>query len=343
MKTGLAFTFILLAGLYSLAQSGRMKPPDSTKPATRPPSALHPAVRPTPSPTPPEGEDVIKVESALVPIPVSVLDETGRAITNLTIKDFELSIDGRPAPIGDFAQSESPIRLAMLFDNSSSVNAAREFEKEAAIKFFKRVIRPDRDLAALFSVATETLLEQPLTKNVNLLVRSIESFAQPTGATALLDGVIIASDYLSQADGRRVIVIVSDGDDTKSDSSFEDALRAAQQANCQIYVVKTTDFENFVRTKSRVANANTRRLAAEKRMQEFARQTGGAVYSPIDERELEAAFRQISAELSQQYILSYYPEDDSANRGEFRNISLVIPSRPDFSIRTRSGYFVPKR
>lgn len=343
MKTGLAFSFILLAGLYSSAQSGRMKPPDSAKPASGPPSASHPAVRPITSPTPSDGDDVIKVESALVPIPVSVVDETGRAITSLTIKDFELSIDGRPASISDFARSESPIRLAMLFDNSSSVAAAREFEKEAAIKFFKRVIRPDRDLAALFSVATETLLEQPLTKNVNLLVRSIESFAEPTGATALLDGIIIASDYLALADGRRVIVIVSDGDDTKSDSSFEAALKAAQQANCQIYVVKTTDFENFIRTKSRAANANTRRLAAENRMQEFARQTGGAVYSPIDERELEAAFRQISAELSQQYILSYYPEDDTERRGEFRNISLAIPSRPNLSIRTRKGYFVPKR
>ena len=343
MRTGLALMFLLAAAFYTAAQSGRMKPPDSAKPAIRTPESSHPAVRPKVVPTPPDSDDVIRVESTLVPIPVSVLDQNGLAVTNLTMQDFELRIDGKPAEISDFSRSESPIRLAMLFDNSSSVIAAREFEKNAAIKFFKRVIRPDRDLAALFSVSTETLLEQELTKNVNLLVRSIESFDQPTGATALLDGIIIASDYLAQSEGRRVIIIVSDGDDTKSDSSFDAALRAAQQANCQIYVVKTTDFENFIRTKSRVANANTRRLAAENRMQEFARQTGGSVYSPIDERELETAFRQISAELSQQYILSYYPEDDAEKRGEFRNISLAVPSRPNLSIRTRKGYYLPKR
>lgn len=339
MKAGLVLLFLLSAVLSAAGQSGRTKPPETSKPPARPPAASVPVVRPTP----PANEEVITVESALVPIPVSVLDEGGRAVTNLVLADFELRIDGRIAQISELSRSDAPIRLAMLFDNSSSVTAAREFEKDAAVKFFKRVIRPDRDLAALFSVSTETLLEQPLTKNVNLLVRSIESFAQPTGATALLDGIVIAADYLAEADGRRVIVIVSDGDDTKSDSSFDDALRAAQQANCQIYVVKTTDFENFIRTKSRVANANTRRLAAENRMQEFARQTGGAVYSPIDERELEAAFRQISAELSQQYILSYYPDDETEKRGEFRNIGLAVPSRPSLSIRTRKGYYVPKR
>jgi VWFA-related protein len=136
---------------------------------------------------------------------------------------------------------------------------------------------------------------------------------------------------------------VSDGDDTKTDTTFEAAVRAAQMRNCQVYVVKTTDFENFIRTNSRKGSANTRQLIAERRMIELTRQTGGTVYSPIDERELDEAFRQISAELSQQYILSYYPEDDTDKRGEFREIDVAIKGKPTLSVRTRKGYYVPKK
>jgi VWFA-related protein len=110
-----------------------------------------------------------------------------------------------------------------------------------------------------------------------------------------------------------------------------------------VYVVKTTDFENYKRTGSRRGNANLRQLAAERRMLEIARQTGGSVYSPLDERELDEAFRQISSELQQQYILSYYPENESDKRGAFRNITLSVAGKPNLRVRTRNGYYVPKR
>ncbi len=108
-------------------------------------------------------------------------------------------------------------------------------------------------------------------------------------------------------------------------------------------MVKTTDFENFKRTGSRGGNANIRQLAAERRMIEIAKQTGGKVYSPIDEKELDEAFRQISAELSQQYILSYYPENENEFRGAFREISLSVTTKPNADVRTRKGYYVPRR
>src|SRR6185503_16780605 len=197
----------------------------------------------------------------------------------------------KPVEISEVSRSISPIRLAMLFDNSSSVLVAREFEKDAAVKFFRRVIRPDRDMASLFSVADRTQLEQPLTRDVSMLVRAIEGFAQPEGATALLDGIIEVAGYLGDVEGRRVMVIVSDGEDTISDldTTLEKVVRRLQLTNCQVYVVKTKDFENFKRTGVRSGNANIRVLDAERRMQEIAAQTGGWVYSPLDERELEVA------------------------------------------------------
>ncbi|MEO8648437.1 MAG: VWA domain-containing protein, partial [Acidobacteriota bacterium] len=303
-----------------------------------------PRVAPSPTPkTGGESDEAIEVDAALVPIPVSVLDSSGRAIANLKLSDFELKIDGKTVEIGDLTRSETPVRLAMLFDNSSSVLVAREFEKDAAVKFFRRIIRPDRDLAALYSVSTITRLEQPFTRDIFSITRAIELFPPPEGATALLDGIVLATGYLAEQQGRRVIVIVSDGDDTVSDTTLETCLRSLQLSNAQVYVVKTTDFENYKRTGSRGGNANLRQLAAERRMIELTRQTGGAVYSPIDERELDDAFRQISAELSQQYVLSYYPDSETDRRGEFREISLSVKGRPNTVVRTRKGYYVPKR
>ena len=356
MKLGLISTLILAAAVSISAQSARVKP----SPTPTPDSNLRPSVifipsaqtsrpksTPTATPTPatkPTDDDVLKVESTLVPIPVSVIDSKGRAVSDLKLEDFQLLIDGKPVQISEVIRSESPIRLAMLFDNSSSVTTAREFEKDAAVKFFKRVVRPDKDQAALFSVADRTQLEQPLTRDTSLLVRAIENFAQPEGATALLDGIITVSEYLRDVEGRRVVVIVSDGEDTISDldTTLEKVVKSLQLANCQVYVVKTKDFENFKRTGIRTGNANIRVLDAERRMQEIAQQTGGWVYSPLDENELSVAFTNITAELADQYILSYYPESESDKGGQFRNITIMV-KRPNVSVRTRKGYYVPKR
>ena len=346
-------TFILTFSSIVFAQSGRIKPSETPTPKPNPRVIYIPTQtksqepKPNASPmlstaTEENDGDVISVDSTLVPIPVSVIDRNGQAVTNLKLENFQLQIDGKEAEISELLRSDSPVRLALLFDNSSSVTIAREFEKKAAIRFFKRVLRPDKDLAALYSVQTGTRLEQPLTKDISQLTGAIENFPVPAGATALLDAIITAADYLKTQQGRRVIVIVSDGEDTISDSTFEDAVKAVQAGNCQVYVVKTKDFENYKRTGQRVGNANIRALSAERRMQELTAQTGGAVYSPIDEKELEQAFNQISAELAQQYILSYYPETLD-KIGQFHDISLKVKDRENLFVRTRKGYYVLKK
>lgn len=352
-----AFLIILLAVADISAQSGRVKPAETPAPRPSPKKAgnytltnerervVTPGKAPSPTPTPlvEDDEEMIRVDSTLVPIPLSVIDSTGRAIRNLKLEDIELFIDGGPAPIGEMTRSDNPVRLVMLFDNSGSVLAARKFEMDAAARFFRRVLRPEKDMAALFSVSTVTRLEQPLTPDRELLIDAIFGFPPPEGATALLDGIQLAANYLKDVSGRRVIVIVSDGDDTKTDTTFERALRTAQTANCQIFVVQTTGFENFIRTGSRTGNANIRSLAAERRMQSFAGQTGGAVFIPIDQTELDRAFDQISADLAEQYILSYYPEDDKGKAGQFRQIEVKIKDRDDLTIRARKGYYVSIR
>src|ERR1043165_9560541 len=145
---------------------------------------------PTPKPTPVAdtsvgeevgAEDVVKITSNLVTVPASVVDAQGRAVIDLKLEDFELRVDGQPRPISDLSRSEVPVTLALLFDNSESLSAARELEKQAAIKFFRTVIRPI-DRASIYSVATDVDLAQPLTNNVPALVHTIERFGKPEGA-----------------------------------------------------------------------------------------------------------------------------------------------------------------
>lgn len=344
----LVYLAVFAAGIS--AQSGRVKssptptptPNDRSSVGYVPTQVKTPVVSAKPKPTP---DDIEKVDSTLVPIPVSVLDANGRSVSNLLAKDFELRIDGKPAEMGEIFRSDAPIRLAMLFDNSSSVLIARDFERDAAVRFFRRVIRPGKDQAALFSVADYTRLEQPLTGEVERLTQAIQLFPEPKGATALLDGIVEAADYLKKSTGRRVLVIVSDGEDTYSSekNTLEAVIRRLHINNVQVYVVKTKDFENFKRTGERLGNANIQALTAERRMIEITQQTGGAVYSPIDEREMKEAFDRISAELEQQYVISYYPDAELDKAGEFRRIAVTVKTKQNVTVRARKGYYVPKR
>lgn len=277
-----------------------------------------------------EDDEVIDFRSNLVPVAASVIDPQGRAMVDLQLADFELQVDGQKKPISELHRSETPVRMVMLFDNSGSLTASRELEKQAALRFFKRVMRPI-DQAALFAVATTVTIEQHLTSDVGRLTRTIERFPKPDGATQLFDAVALAAAYLKKLEGRKVIIIVSDGVDTLSDLTFDDVLGRAQEADCQIYAVQTGQSES----------ANLRDLAAERRLQEFTAQTGGAVYTPRGTNDLDKAFEQIAADLSQQYVLSYYPGNEIAD-GRFRRINLRVVTRPNVRIRTRKGYYAPK-
>lgn len=307
-----------------------------------------PPPAPKPTPTPAEdtapgddigAEDVVRITSNLVTVPASVVDSQGRAVINLQLEDFELRVDGQPRPISELSRAEVPVTLALLFDNSQSLSAAREFEKQAAVKFFRSVIRPI-DRAAIYSVSTDVSLVQPLTNNVPALVRTIEHFGKPEGATRLLDAIAEAANYLRPYPGRKVIIIVSDGEDTLSDLDFDGVVRKTLAADCQVYAVQTKQIE-YVMLTGQTSNANLQALAAERRMQDLTSHTGGTVYTPLQANDLDSAFSQISADLAQQYILSYYPTDERAD-GRFRTISVRVATRPNMRVRARRGYY-PRR
>jgi VWFA-related protein/TonB family protein len=271
--------------------------------------------------------EVVRVESNLVIIPASVVDFRGRAITDLKADDFELKVDGDVKVIGDLSRAETPVNVALLFDNSASLSAARDFEKQAAVRFFQSVVRPI-DRAAVYSISTTPTLSQGLTNDVPRLVRTVQSFGKPDGATALFDALAQAADYMRPLAGRKVLVLVSDGTDTVSDASFEDAINRALLAECQVYVVQTRQVED----------PNLHDTVSEQRMFKLTEQTGGAVFIPQSVEELDAVFSQISLDLSQQYLLSYTPQDERKDKF-FRFISLRVKTRQNLRVRARKGFY----
>jgi len=343
-----AFGLVLWSFLFATAsaQSGRRKgeqkrtpsPIDTTQaPATtsKPQTEQAPSTSAQKNQKRPSGDevdpdDVVHVSSNLVPVPASVFDPLGAAVTDLKMEDFELKVDGAPKPISDLSRSEAPVRLAMLFDNSGSLLASRDLEKQAAKRFFGRVLRP-LDQAAIYSVSTEFYLAQPLTSDVRRLEQTIENFGKPEGGTALFDAIVEAAKYLKPFTGRRVIVIVSDGSDTISHLDFETTLQRVLREDCEVYVVQTGLYDN----------ANVHDLAAKKRMEAITDLTGGAVHIPKQPGDLERAFIEIAADLAQQYVLSYYAVGEPRD-GQYHTISLSVKSRRGTRVRSRRGFYAPR-
>src|SRR5438552_202891 len=278
-----------------------------------------------------EAEDIVRITSTLVPVPASVVDVRGVAVTNLKLEDFELRIDGQPNVISDLSRAETPVRMAMLFDNSGSLSEFREFEKRAAIRFFRNVLRPV-DQAAVFSVSTDVTLAEPLTNDARRLESTIASFGKPEGATSLFDAIIQGGAYLKPYPGRRIIVIVSDGQDTTSRADFDTTMQRALADDCQIYVVQTGLYDN----------ATGRAPASQRVSEKLSSQTGGAAYIPRSAEDLDSAFAQIAADLAQQYILSYYPAADKRD-GHYHVIAVSVKTRSNTRVRARKGFLVKTR
>lgn len=338
---------LLLVPFVLWAQSGKVPPrtPDRQSPVK--PVPANPLPGPgnnttAKDPKKESDEEVLKIDSNLVTVVTSISAKTGTKPTQLTQDDFEVLEDGVPQEISSFARDEdTPLRLIMLFDTSSSVKNQIRFERRAAAKFFERLLR-SQDQAALFSVSTDITIIQDFTNKVRQLTDATK-LLQPKGATSLYDAVYLAAGYLKLTQGRRIIVIVSDGGDTTSNKKLTEALEQAQTSDVVIFNV----FTGLL-----TASQNVRDLAAERAMHTLTAETGGDVYAPrmalngneIDEDEslknLDEAYQQLAEQLRTQYTLRFYSTNDTRN-GQFRKLTVRV-KRPGLTTRARAGYYAPK-
>ncbi len=343
-------------------QTTNSTPAVKQQPVTLP--SKSPSVSPLPKQTPTpsskvessaDDDEVIRVTSNLVVVPVSVTDATGQPVLRLQATDFRLEEDNRPQQIARLGDAEQvPLEIAMLLDVSGSVNARFSFEKEAAVRFLKQILKP-ADHASIFAIDAQPRLEQT---RASLGAASAKLLAiQPArSSTAFYDTVVDAAQYLAKsapAGARRVIIVISDGEDNNSEkikAAREQATTLAQRlavqtrarAEVQRELQRTDAIFYSLNPSGESLRLNVISTRAQQGMQQFATATGGAAFTPERETDLDVIFRQIAGELRSQYLLQYYSQNASPN-GTFLSIKVRTPSRADLRIRARQGYYTKNR
>ncbi len=274
-------------------------------------------------------QTTIRAEVPLVNIIFSTLERDNRPVPGLTMDDFLVFEDRKPQKIEYFSQltegSEIPLTIALLIDTSGSVRTKLDNEKETAAEFLKSILRKSKDEALIIQFDSEVRLVQDFTDDTERLVRALNSL-EAGNSTSLYDAIYLAvEEKLKGEIGRRVIVVITDGDDTASKLKKENAIEAAQRSDVLIYGIG-------VRSREFGANFGV--------LKRFAEETGGGFFSPQARMtEIQAAFKAIGEELKGQYSLAYTPEN-RANDGTFRAVEIRCKLK-GVRVRARRGYYAP--
>lgn len=255
-----------------------------------------------------------------------------RYLTNLSREDFEIYEDGVKQELRYFALESGadaqPLNIVLMVDTSGSVRDKLYFEQQAANAFLEETLRPQKDLAAVVQFDSEINLVQDFTFDLRLLENSIEDI-RAGGATKLYDAIwVTISDLLRHEVGRRLLVVLSDGDDTQSQKKDEAAIRVAQEHDVVIFGIGVRgEGGPFGRSRSNFG-----------KLKEFARETGGLFFdSKARLEELREAFSEINKAIKNQYSLGYIssrPQKD----GTFRGIEVKVEGR-GLKVSHRKGYY----
>jgi Ca-activated chloride channel family protein len=290
------------------------------------------AQQPTQTPAPDAPETRITLEVNRVDMLFTVTDKKGRFITDLGKDDFQVLENKQPQVIQEFtAESNLPLRIAILVDTSNSIRDRFKFEQQAAIDFVNSVIRPEQDRAMIVSFDSSAELVADLIGNPETLAAAIRSL-RPGGGTALYDALYYACRDKLQLDKpryrfRRAVIIVSDGEDNQSRVSRDQALEMAQKADAVIYCIST----NITRIES----------DGDKLLKYLSQETGGQSFFPFKPEDLAQSFENIANELRHQYAIFYRPEPFRTD-GLYHTVALRVKSRHDVIVRARKGYYAPK-
>lgn len=292
-----------------------------------------------------QDDPVVKLGTQLVTVPFNVTDKKNRYINDLSKEDIEVLEDSKGQEVFSFErQTDLPITIAMLIDISGSQEYTLPEERAAGQRFFRRVLRPKKDLAAVVTFEHESVLVQDLTSDVEKLHRALDDVRLPAisatvgrtggtppindsgvGSTAMFDSIYsVSSDLLRREAGRRVIILVTDGADTSSSVKMREAIERTWRSEIIVYSIG-------IGGPMGVDSGTLKKIAAE---------TGGRAFFPRNEEDLDKAYAQIDEDLRSQYILAYSPAN-GAKDGSFRTIQVKVKNKGDLTVRHRRGYFAP--
>jgi Ca-activated chloride channel family protein len=295
--------------------------------------AAVPRTQVPPPPAPPPAPALFRGGTDLVVLQVSVVDPQHRFVADLGIEDFAVYEEGKRQTVSTFLSSAAPLDLMLLLDTSSSMAPNLRLVQGAALSLIHALKRHDRAAVVLFSDKVQ--IKEPLTSDIGRLESAVRS-SSARGTTALYEALYIAQHELGNATQpggeprRQAIVVLTDGEDTRSALSFADILEEARRKPVTIFTITPS---SAAAPPSGLEYDHAIRF----RMRELAEASGGRAFAPAAFADVEPIYGEIAAELSQQYWLGYVPATD----GEpgFRRVSVRVETRTGLRARTRSGYY----
>jgi Ca-activated chloride channel family protein len=311
------------------------KPASPAPPAAQPPAQV-PASNQEPEQATPgdeQGTYTLKTNVNEVNLTFTVTDRHGHFVNNLQQHNFALLDDQRaPAQVYSFTQqTNQPLRVGLVIDASTSIRARFKFERDAATEFLLDILRPRTDRAFIMGFDVTSYVTQGFTNNPDLLETGLNRL-KPGGGTALYDAVYRACrDQMlravpENAEVRKALILVSDGDDNQSRAYLDESIKMCQRAETTIYTIST--------------NTSPTRERGDDVLKKLALATGGTALYPQRLEDIANEFHKIEEELRSQYSLSYKPADFRAD-GSFRTIYLTA-LRGGYTVHARTGYFAPK-
>jgi len=304
-------------------------PSQAAKPVPRPPDQQQQS-----TPSDEEPSATFKVNVKLVSVFTTITTPSGAPVSSLKQDDFQIFEDGKPQQIAVFhRESELPLSIVLAIDTSLSTRGDLKLELESARRFAHDILRPI-DGVSLFQFSEIVDQLTPFTSDIRVVDKGIGRI-HPGAATALYDTLYLGSDALMERRGRKVMVVITDGGDTVSKVSYQEAIREAQQAEVILYSIIIVPIENSA----------GRDTGGEHALIQLSRDTGGKYFYASGIEQLDAAFHQISDELRTQYLIAYYPNTRIAD-SDFRRIEIKInPETKDYPdpaalvVRHRTGYY----
>jgi Ca-activated chloride channel homolog len=334
---------VVLVLSASAAHAQQTAPQSTTPPASPPAGAPQQSQSDSQSKPPQQQVPTIKASTTLVRLVATVMDRHRNFITDLNQSDFKILEDGLPQDIKYFTrETDLPLRIGLLLDTSNSIRPRLQFEQDAAIDFLSNVVRRNKDMAFLMTFDNEPEIIQDYTGEVSFLVDAIHK-QRAGGGTALNDAIYLAAQKLQNPplppgpdqDVRRVLVVISDGDDNLSDHAISDSLEAAIRSEVAIYAISTNT--QWVSIDDETKPQKYHLDPGDKVLQEFADESGGRVFFPYRIDDLAQSFLDIGNELRSQYFIAYNPANVAAN-GAYHKIDVEV-GRKGLVVRTRKGYY----
>jgi len=296
-------------------------------------------VPPPPSPVPPgqqpPGSHRLRAEVGLVVLHVTVADAGGRLVLDLDRNNFRVFEDKTEQQVSLFSHQDIPITMGLVIDNSGSMETKRAQVNAAALTFVRTSNPQDEAFVVNFNDEYYLDTEHDFTSDSAELNDALSRISIH-GGTALYDAVIGSLDHLKKGHkDKRVLLVITDGEDDASRKTFDEAIQAAQQSNATIYAIGVFSEEDRKTDKREVRHAT-------KVLQELTEATGGQAYFPASLEEVTPICERVANELRKQYTLGYYPTN-AAKDGTFRTVRVQVQSpHGRLSVRSRTGYYAPK-